>query len=523
MEYRSIDGTVPGLDGAVNVTNTPFIRLTDAYYADDARSLRDGPNAREISNVVVGQGDAAVENPQGFSAFMYAWGQFIDHDINLTADNRTGEPISIPVPDGDANFPAGSVIPMSRADADAHGNVINAITGWLDASMVYGSDAATVARLREPDGHMTMSPGRNLPVGPVDPTGESGGNPGGLVAHLAGDGRVDENPSLTALQTLFAREHNMLVDNMYAADPTLDGETVYQQARAIVTAEIQNITYTEFLPHLLGGMMFGAYAGYDPLVDPRMAIEFAGAAYRFGHSTVSDVTEKLDEYGNASGEVPLKDTFFLTPDAFAADGGADGLLRHLGADHAQAMDVRIVDDLRNFLFDPPVVVDLAAINIQRGRDLGLPHLNEMREALHLDPYTDFCQITDDQGTVQALAQVYASVDDIDLWTGGLAERVVPGAFVGETFGLIIADQFARTRDGDPLWWQNQGFDDATTTFIRHSGLTDIILRNTDTQYLQDDPFIAYERHAAGTPAMDPEAPQLLIPVPATAGCDHLLA
>ena len=100
---------------------------------------------------------------------------------------------------------------------------------------------------------------------------------------------------------------------------------------------------------------------------------------------------------------------------------------------------------------------------------------------------------------------------------------MPGAFIGETFGLIIADQFARTRDGDPLWWQNQGFDDATTTFIRHSGLTDIILRNTDTQYLQDDPFIAYERHAAGTPAMDPEAPQLLIPVPATAGCDHMLA
>ena len=76
-------------------------------------------------------------------------------------------------------------------------------------------------------------------------------------------------------------------------------------------------------------------------------------------------------------------------------------------------------------------------------------------------------------------------------------------------------RISRTRSG--------GFDEATTTFIRHSGLTDIILRNTDTQYLQDDPFIAYERHAAGTPAMDPEAPQLLIPMPNTAGCDHMLA
>ncbi len=82
---------------------------------------------------------------------------------------------------------------------------------------------------------------------------------------------------------------------------------------------------------------------------------------------------------------------------------------------------------------------------------------------------------------------------------------------------------------DSLWsdvevaHEVRGFDDATTTFIRHSGLTDIILRNTDTQYLQDDPFIAYERHAAGTPAMDRGAPQFLIHVPNTAGCNHILA
>ena len=73
----------------------------------------------------------------------------------------------------------------------------------------------------------------------------------------------------------------------------------------------------------------------------------------------------------------------MAPDDFNAFGGADGFLRHLAAEASQTMDVRIVEDLRNFLFDPPVGMDLAAINIQRGRDLGLGTLNETRKDLGL--------------------------------------------------------------------------------------------------------------------------------------------
>lgn len=518
MEFRLVDGSGNNLtDPGINAAGTDFIRIGTAHYADGISVPLDGPNPRTISNLVVGEGDAVVPNSVGLSGMMYAWGQFIDHDLTRSTGDGVNS-ISITVPNGDPVYADGTFIPLTRAiqdpttgaGTDAPAIAVNANTGWLDGSMVYGSSTAVAAALRLADGHMLTSAGNNLPV-------VNGGS-------FAGDVRVMENPSLTALQTIFVREHNYQVDRLAAADPTLSGDELYQMAKAIVTAEIAHITYGEFLPKLLGDDALSDYAGYDPAVDATLSVEFTGAAYRWGHSTVSDETQRIDEQGAVTGPaLTLRDTFFLTPAAFSADGGADGFLRHLGSDRAQAMDARIVEDLRSFLFDPPVGQDLAAINIQRGRDLGLPHLNEMREALHLDPYTDFCQITDDQGTVQALAQVYASVDDVDLWTGGLAERVVPGSFIGETFGMIIADQFARTRDGDPLWWENQGFDEATTTFIRHSGLTDIILRNTDTQYLQDDPFVAYERHAAGTPAMDPEAPQLLIPVPATAGCDQMLA
>src|SRR6185369_10651103 len=154
-------------------------------------------------------------------------------------------------------------------------------------------------------------------------------------------------------------------------------------------------------------------------------------AYRFGHSIVSAETFKLGNHGELLGvEQDLKDSFFEPPAVFAANSGADGILRHLASDGSLPLDVHIVDDLRNFLFDPPDVLDLAAINIQRAHDLGLGTLNQTRVALGFAAYTDFDQITSDPMTAAALKTAYGSVDAIDLWTGGLAENHAAGALVG---------------------------------------------------------------------------------------------
>ena len=505
VDFRTVDGANnnPANPG-FNAANTDFARIGEANFADGVSTLVEGPNPRTISNLVVGEGDAAVANQEGLSGFMYAWGQFIDHDLDLSrTDGKTH--IDVQVPAGDPNFPDGSSISITRAVIDpATGagtgqpaTAVNSITGWLDASMVYGSDTATAASLRLPDGHLRSSDGGNLPI--VD------------GAYLAGDVRVAENPSLTALQTLFLREHNYQVDLLHEQHPEWTGDQLYGQARAIVNAEIAHITYSEFLPHLLGPGALSAYSGYDPSVDPRITLEFAGAAFRFGHSIVSAETERIDNFGDASGPLlELKDTFFMTPDSFSADGGADGFLRHLGSDASQAMDARIVDDLRNFLFDSPVSMDLAAINIQRGHDIGLPSLNETREALGLTPYSDFGQITGDQATVAALAKAFGSIDQVDLWTGGLSEGHAAGAMIGETFQQIIARQFEALRDGDRFWYQGQGFDAETLDKIEHTTLSDIIERDTDTVAMQDDAFVFASRHAAGSESENPEAPQLVI-------------
>ncbi len=424
--------------------------------------------------------------------------------------------IDIVVPTGDPDLPDGSVISLTRAvidpatgtDPQHPATAVNSITGWLDASMIYGSDAATAASLRLADGHMKTSAGGNLPI--VD----------GMFA--AGDVRAAENPSLTALQTLFVREHNHQVDLLHEEHPHWSGDQLYEQARAIVGAEIAHITYAEFLPHLIGPDAIAPYHGYDPTVDPRITEEFAGAAYRFGHSIVSPDTFKLDNQGALLGsEQDLKDSFFEPPATFSANSGADGILRHLASDESSQLDVHIVDDLRNFLSDPPDAMDLAAINIQRAHDLGLGTLNQTRVALGLTPYADFDQITSDPATAVSLKTAYGSVDAVDLWTGGLAEDHASGAFVGQTFQTIIAQQFAALRDGDRFWFENQGFDPKTLNTIEHTTLADIIERNTDTGYIQSDVFTFYDRHSgakAGIAGEKPDAPQLVI---GSAGHDTL--
>ena len=132
--------------------------------------------------------------------------------------------------------------------------------------------------------------------------------------------------------------------------------------------------------------------------------------------------------------------------------GIDPVLKYLASDGAKVIDNQLVYSVRNFLFGPPGAggFDLASLNIQRGRDHGLADYNTTREAFGMPRVTSFDQISSNPETVAALQQLYGSVDDVDLWVGGLAEDHAPNASVGPLFSTIIADQFTRIRDGEVL-------------------------------------------------------------------------
>jgi peroxidase len=508
---RSIDGS--GNNEArpeTGAAGTPLLRLLPADYADGVSALAgaDRPGPREISNRVATQ-PAPIPNPLDASDYLWQWGQFIDHDIDLTDGADPPEPQPIAVAPGDPwfdpDFRGGVVIPFNRSlydpasgsDASNPRQQLNEISAWIDASNVYGADPERADALRAHDGtgRLRIGEGGLLPFN-TEGLPNAGGS--GPELFLAGDVRANEQVALTALHTLFAREHNRLAARLAREHPDWDGERLYQKARQLVGAEMQAITYREFLPALLGPDPLPPYAGYDPEVDAGISNVFSTAAYRFGHSALSPLLLRLDRRGREirAGHLALRDAFFA-PQRITDEGGIDPLLRGLAAQRCQRVDVQLVDDLRNFLFGPPGEggFDLASLNIQRGRDHGLPGYNDAREALGLPRAQDFTDVSSDPDTRARLADAYAHPDDIDLWVGSLAEDPLPGAHVGPLVQRVLVDQFQALRDGDRFWYERT-LDRAERRSIEAMRLSDVIRANTGIgDELPDDVFhVVRRRH-----------------------------
>ncbi|WP_166820408.1 peroxidase family protein [Thalassoroseus pseudoceratinae] len=498
-EFAPIDGVGNNVENPeLGSTDTPLIRQTSVGYADGLGTPagEDRPSPRAISNAVASQTGSTI-NDRHLTDYVWVWGQFLDHDISLTELADPLEPYPIKVPTGDSLFdPFGTgtaQIDLSRSIYEIDGNgirqQINQITTYIDASNVYGSDIDLANELRTfSGGKLKTSEGDLLPY---NVNGFHNGGGESPEFFLAGDIRANENAVLTSIHTVWVREHNRIADELARQDRSLSDEELYQQARAIVTAEIQAITFNEFLPALLGENAIDDYQGYDPNVDPSIANSFSTAAYRLGHSLLSSELQRLNNDGSVAdeGNIELRDAFF-TP-SVVGDNGIDSLLVGASFQLAQELDSQVIDDIRNFLFGPPGAggFDLASLNIQRGRDHGLADYNQTRIDLGLSPVTSFADVSSDPDTQAALASVYENVDQIDLWVGGLAEDHLPGSSVGELLNTILVDQFERLRDGDRFWYQNI-FTGGLLEEIESTTLADVIERNTSAAGLQDNIFFS---------------------------------
>jgi hypothetical protein len=515
---RSVDGSG---NNEVNVNwgtpNQTFIRLAPSAYADGISEPAgaDRPSPRAVSNAVAAQPENSRANRRGASDMLWQWGQFLDHDISETTAADPAEAFPIAVPSGDPHFdPAGTGTVIIGLNRSAHETVLNVreqvsgISAWIDASQVYGSDAERAQALRSLDGTgrlkvTTSAHGDLLPFN----TENVDNIPPGPTFFLAGDVRVNEQVGLIAIHTLFMREHNFWADLYRAANPDAAEEEIYQFGRMIVGAEMQAITFREFLPVLLGGGAIPPYRGYKPAVNPTISNEFATAAYRLGHSLLSPKLLRLDAAGNEipAGHLTLAGSFFQPQEV--TNEGIDVLLRGLVLQKAQELDEWLIDDVRNFLFGPPGAggLDLASLNLQRGRDHGLPSFASMRQALKLRPVKTFQDVNRNRVVVQELSNVYGSAADIDLWIGGLAETDKAGSMVGEVFHRILVDQFVRLRDGDRFWYQRHLPPDLVR-MVERQKLSTIIRRNTEigAREIPENAFLAPARPPVGaTPPPPP--------------------
>ncbi|VDO42976.1 unnamed protein product [Onchocerca flexuosa] len=294
-----------------------------------------------------------------------------------------------------------------------------------------------------------------------------------------------------SMHTIFMREHNRLAIQIASLNPDLDGETIFHETRKIVGAELQHITFYYWLPKVLGKKQFdkliGPYKGYQPLIDASISNAFATAAFRFGHTLVNPILYRLDEKlaPIMQGHIPLRDAFFA-PEVLLSTGSIDPYLRGLFATPMKKpiSNELLNDELTENLFNRAheVSLDLAAINIQRGRDHALPGYIEFRRWCNLsavENWDDLKNIMPNE-VIYKLKDLYGHPGNIDLFAGGIAEERLDEALVGPTFSCIIAEQFRRIRDGDRFWYEKEDvFNEAQRKEIKKASLARIICDNAD--------------------------------------------
>jgi hypothetical protein len=538
---------------------TQYLRVASPNYADGVAAMVGGPPTRYVSNRVFNDVHQNVFSENAMSQYGWVWGQFMDHVFGLREES-TAEPAPIafdpydPLEEFQNDFGA---IGFERTPAAPGTGVIsprqqiNTVSSYIDAWNVYGGTNQRLDWLRRgpQDGNPTnnratlLLSSNYLPH--ADARGDVGsaptmalmgrltGNPAGAV--VAGDVRANENIALTGMHTLFAREHNRIV----AALPlTLSDEEKFQIARRVVGAEEQYITYTEFLPAM--GVQLAQYTGYNPTVNSSLSNEFAVVGYR-AHSQIHGemeptanasryTPEQLEAFEAQGIEVEHEDddvtlviplnVAFGNPDLLQSVG-IGPLLKGLAFEKQYRNDEQIDNQLRSVLFQvpkpgvdpsecsdgPPLpqcfsgVADLGAIDVERGRDHGLPSYNGLRTAYGLSAKTsfkgitgeasetlpagmtindpgilDFVQLRDrfgnivQPGTPEAneevvtgirrstlaarLKAVYGDVTKVDAFVGMVSEPHVAGSELGPLQLAIWKKQFEALRDGDRFFYAN---------------------------------------------------------------------
>jgi Ca2+-binding RTX toxin-like protein len=365
-----------------------------------------------------------------------------------------------------------------------------------------------------------------------------------LDAHkIAGDPRANENTALTAIHDAFHSEHNRIVlvleDLIKQQDQITpgtaeqwDGERIFQAAKLVNEMQYQHFVFEEFARRMSPNV--DAFAQYDVTINPNISAEFSQAVYRLGHSMLTDTVKSVNAADQIS-DMTLVEAF-LNPVAFETTG-AGALIEGATRDTMNEIDEFVVDSLRNMLLG--LSLDLAAINIARGRDVGLPTLNQLREQLYADtgegslvPYTSWADFganllhpeslvnfiaaySRDSAIIaaradgdNALARSLATAKlsdatfmnggdqgfwDIDLWIGGLAEAKAVGplgnlGMLGSTFDFIFATQLRALQDGDRFYYLARLGGTNILAEIEQSTFGDLFERGSGARHTNGDIF-----------------------------------
>ncbi|XP_072402759.1 salivary peroxidase/catechol oxidase isoform X2 [Diabrotica undecimpunctata] len=536
-KYRSFNGSCNNLKKPqeYGVAFRRFRRMLPPDYADGiskpriSKSGRPLPSSRTVSLIV--HRPFYRDDPK-FSVMLAVWGQFLDHDITATALSQKANGSTISCCDYNVfTSPECFPVQLDEEDPFREYNVsciefvrsapaptcclgsreqLNQVTSFIDGSVIYSADEDFAKKLRDsPKGTMKVlitEDGRDLL--PISEDFNDGCNREeermeGKYCFTTGDARANENVHLTTMHLLWVRQHNSIAENLSKINSHWDDETIFQETRRIVAAQIQHITYNEFLPILLGHNLMQKYdllplkwgysKKYNDSLNPDIANNFATAAFRFAHSIIPGLM-KLLANDTSSPEYVQMHKMLFNPFGLYKQGEMDRTLKGAMNTTIEASDSYFTNELKSHMFERTVEqlkqpklcgLDLVSLNVQRGRDHGLPGYTKWRKLCGLKVPKDFNDLEDyvDPNALHNMEAIYNDVDDIDLYTGALSEKPLEDSILGPTITCLILDQFFRLKHGDRFWYETlkkpQAFTSEQLDEIRKITLATIICDNAD--------------------------------------------
>ncbi|KAL3279197.1 hypothetical protein HHI36_016710 [Cryptolaemus montrouzieri] len=545
-KYRRIDGACNNIKHSTWGSHlSPYSRLLPPSYKDGVWSPRVSerlgeplPSPRRISVALFN--DENVYQSE-HTLLVMQFGQYLAHEITQSVDTsfRNGSAIACCEPDGsaplDPRYRHDACLPIDIPSDDPFYSVfkqgcinfvrsalsprqdctlgysqqMNKVTHFIDGSSIYGSTTEQTGELRSFEGGKLITfedYGRDLLPISKD-TDACLTMEQGSACFGSGDTRTNQMVTLVVLHTLFMREHNRIATELQKLNPYWSDERLFLEARQIMIAELQVIVYKEFLPAVIGDSAMREFQlnlkdgeeysyDYDATIEPSVVNEFSSAAFRFGHSVVDG---QLKIYGSKKMEeiIFIPEAMFH-PSRMRKRHFFDQILSTLTTEPLQEVDEFFSDAMIRYMFrgGNPFGVDIASLNIQRGRDHGIRPYNDYRELVGLPRYTSFEEFG---RKGDALKSVYSSVDDVDLWVGGLLEEKPEGSMVGYVFREIIADQFVRLKNGDKYFFENDPslnpghFTPAQLRELRRTSMARIICDNSDGILLGKQAINAFRR------------------------------
>ncbi len=503
---RTIDGSCNDLsDPTMGAVGATFGRNLPPVYRED---LFDEPNPVVVSRELLHREHFLPART--LNVLAAAWIQFQVHDWVNHARHPLGQhDVRVPLPEGMtwSNTPGGPPETEMRIGdnvrADEQGAApmapvfANLASHWWDGSEVYGTDATQAAALRE-GAKLRLTPEGYLPT---DTSGQelTGFNESWWLG-------------LSGLHTIFAREHNLLCDELRSHYRGWSDERVYQTARLIVSALIAKIHTIEWTPAVLGteAIDIGLKANWSgpPAHDwlTRLGVWLLDANASLGipktapdhHTAPYSLTEDFttvyrmhpllpDDYrfaDHADGRLLGHRGFLDIQGAQADDAlrelGLDNTLYSFGIAHPGAITLHnFPRALEKFERDGELI-DLAVVDIVRTRRRGVPRYNDFRAGLHRPRLTSFEQLTTNEESVRRLREVYRSIDEVDTVVGLLGETPPEGfGFSDTAFRIFIlmasrrlqSDRFL-TVDFRPEVYSPFGMD-----WLAQNSMTSIILRH----------------------------------------------